>query len=514
MEYRRKLLVDEVTLFPKDLLHIFDLFSKAGKEIYLVGGGVRNILLAKKPINCDLTTNATPEETQVICAEYEPYYENTFGTVGMVIPHPSPSPSQGRENKDEIYEITTYRSEKEYSDFRHPDEVMWGKTLAEDVTRREFTISAIVIGSKPLPILPLRKGGERTEKGNLSFELIDLAGGLKDFEDGIIRTVGEPEKRFGEDALRMMRAIRLAATLSFQIEEKTLVAIMKKAPLLAKISRERVRDELLKIIGSDYPADGVRLLISTGLMEFIIPEILEGRGVEQKGHHILDVLEHMLESLSACPSRNPIIRLATLLHDVGKPATRRFHCAKCGKLIKPSEKRVDNQLVCPNCQTMQTEREATTFYAHEVVGEKMVGKIADDLRLSAKDKEKIKTLVRWHMFAYQPEMTDASIRRFIRRVGKENINDMILLRIGDRKGGGSKTTSWRLMELQKRIGEQLFEPMEINDMVVNGKDVMEILSIPPAPKVGPVLTTLFEEVLEDKSKKHRDYLLSRIKELA
>ena len=162
---------------------------------------------------------------------------------------------------------------------------------------------------------------------------------------------------------------------------------------------------------------------------------------------------------------------------------------------------------------MQTEREATTFYAHEVVGERMISKIADDLRLSAKDKEKIKTLVRWHMFAYQPEMTDASIRRFIRRVGKENINDMILLRIGDRKGGGSKTTSWRLMELQKRIGEQLFEPMEINDMVINGKDVMETLGISPGPKIGQVLKALFEEVLEDTSKNNREYLLSRVKEL-
>ncbi|MBI1871800.1 HD domain-containing protein, partial [Candidatus Collierbacteria bacterium] len=427
MEYRRKLLKDEVALFPPELVHIFELFSDAGKEIYLVGGGVRNILSGKRPVNCDLTTNATPEEIQEITKEYNPYYENDFGTVGIVV-------------GEEVYEITTYRSEKGYSDFRHPDKVIWGKTLEEDVTRREFTISAVVMSKD---------------------ELVDLVEGLSDFEEGIIRTVGNPEERFGEDALRMMRAIRLAATLSFRIEDKTLAAISKRAPLLSKISRERVRDELLKILGSDYPADGIRLLISTGLMEFIIPEVLAGRGVDQKGHHTLDVLDHMLESLAGCPSRNPIVRLATFLHDIGKPATRRFHCAKCGKLIKETEKRVDGQLVCPNCQTRQTEREATTFYGHEVVGERMVAKIADDLRLMNKDKDKIKTLVRWHMFAYQPEMTDASIRRFIRRVGKENINDMILLRIGDRKGGGSKTTSWRLMELQKRIGEQLYEPMEI-----------------------------------------------------
>ena len=316
MDYRRKLLPDEIALFPAQLVHIFDLFVAAGKEIYLVGGGVRNILVGKIPINCDLTTDATPEEIQKITKEYEPYYENDFGTVGMAI-------------GDEVYEITTYRSEKGYSDFRHPDQITWGKTLEEDVERREFTISAVVMSKH---------------------ELIDLVDGLADFEEGVIRTVGDPEARFGEDALRMMRAIRLAATLSFRIEEKTLAAIGKKAALLANISRERVRDELLKIIGSDYPADALRLLISTGLMEQIIPEILAARGVDQTGHHTLDVLDHMLESLAGCPSRDPLVRLATLLHDIGKPATKRYHCVNCGALIKQSDL-VDDHLRCPKCQT-------------------------------------------------------------------------------------------------------------------------------------------------------------------
>ena len=182
-------------------------------------------------------------------------------------------------------------------------------------------------------------------------------------------------------------------------------------------------------------------------------------------------------------------------------------------MIKQSDL-VGDHLRCPKCQTEQTTHAAGTFYGHEVIGERMVAKIADDLRLSAKEKAKLTTLVRWHMFAYQPEMTDAAIRRFIRRVGKENINDMINLRIGDRKGGGSKTTSWRLMEFQKRIGEQLFEPMEVSDMAVNGQDVMEILGIKPGPKIGQVLNTLFEEVLEDTGKNKREYLIGRIKELA
>jgi putative nucleotidyltransferase with HDIG domain len=248
-------------------------------------------------------------------------------------------------------------------------------------------------------------------------------------------------------------------------------------------------------------------------MEYIIPEILVARGVDQTGHHTLDVLDHMLSSLEACPARDPIVRLATLLHDIGKPPSKRYHCVNCGGLIKESSM-VDQMLFCPKCQTIQSPHSSATFYGHEVIGARMVEKIADDLRLSAKEKTKLVTLVRWHMFAYQPEMTDASIRRFIKRVGKENINDMIMLRIGDRKGGGSKTTSWRLMEFQKRIGEQLYEPMEINDMVVNGKDVMEILSIKPGPKVGQVLKQLFEEVIEDTSKNSREYLIGRIKALA
>lgn len=477
VKLRRKLLIDEKALFPEALVKIFDLFEKSGKEIYLVGAGVRAILSGKVPVNCDLTTNARPEETLEIVKEYEPHYENEFGMVGVPI-------------GDELYEITTYRSEKGYSDFRRPDEVYWGKTIEEDVVRRDFTMNAVVMDTD---------------------EVIDLVEGIKDFEEGIIRTVGEPEERFGEDALRMMRAIRFACTLKFAIEPKTLAAISVKSPLLSKISRERVRDELFKILASDYPADGIRLLINTGLMKFVIPEVLTARGVDQNGHHTLDVLEHMLSSLENCPSRNPVVRLATLLHDVGKPATKRLHCRKCGKTIR--DMGVATTVVCSNCQTGQDRRGATTFYGHEVVGERMVGKIADDLRLSGKDKLKLTTLVRWHMFHYQREMTDAAIRRLIRNIDKENINDMMLLRIGDRKGGGSKTTSWRLMELQKRIGEQLFEPMEINDMVVNGKDVMEILNIKPGRKVGEVLKVLFEEVLEDTSKNNKEYLEKRIREL-
>ena len=460
-------------------------FIAEGFEIYLVGGGVRNILMEKIPENCDLTTNATPEQSLKVLEKYDPFYNNDFGTVSYEVEV---------DGKKELYEVTTYRSEKEYSDFRRPDNVSWGKTLEEDVTRRDFTVNALVIGQK-----------------DGRYELIDLVEGLVDFEKGLIRAVGNPEKRFGEDALRMMRAIRFAARLGFVIEEETLKAIAVKAPLLEKISKERVRDELLKIIGSNYPADGVSLLISTGLMEQIMPEVLEGRGVMQGGHHTLTVLDHMIECLRSSSSPDPIVRFATFIHDVGKPRSQRYKCRKCGKMFRDLS---EEMTMCANCGFEQPTRGMITFYGHEVIGARMAKEICDRLRFTNKQTEKIVTLVRMHMFAYQPEMTDAAIRRIIRKVGKENIADIVLLRIADRKGSGSKTTSWRFMELQKRIGEQLFEPMEINDMVVNGKDVMEELKVEPGPVVGKVLKELFEEVLEDTSKNNRDYLLSRIVELS
>lgn len=468
---------------PLPLKEVVSLYGEAGFEIYLVGGGVRNLIMGKVPENCDLTTNATPEQSLDVLKLKSPFYNNDFGTVSYNVEV---------NGKEEIYEITTYRSEKEYTDFRRPDSVSWGKTLEEDVVRRDFTINSLVVG----------KIGEK-------YKLVDLVNGLADFEKGLIRAVGDPSQRFREDALRMMRAIRFASKMGFTIEEETLKAIGENSELLEKISKERVREELLRILQTNYPADGVRLLISTGLMKSFMPEALEGDGVIQGGHHKLTVLDHMLEALSQCPSADPIIRFATFIHDIGKPRSQRFKCRKCGKMYRDLS---EEMTTCANCAFVQPTRGMVTFYGHEVVGAKMALQIAERLRFNRKQIEKIVTLVRWHMFAYQPEMTDAAIRRLIRKVGKENISDLVMLRIADRKGSGAKTTSWRFMELQKRIGEQLFEPMEINDMVVNGKDVMEALNVPPGPIVGKILKELFEEVLEDTEKNNREYLLKRIVE--
>ncbi len=515
---RRQLTRDEENLLPIPTRDIFVRFLKADKEIYLVGAGVRAVLKGEVPKDSDFTTNARPDEIKEITADLDPFYDNIFGTVGMEVLV---------EGKKEIYEITTYRTERGYTDTRRPDEVSWGDSLEEDLNRRDFTMNAVVIGPRKTwqaemsQVKTWQANGERvleTRQG-IEYELTDYFGGLDDFGRGIIRTVGEAKKRFSEDALRMMRAIRFAAQLGFIIEEKTLEGLKENAALLQKISRERVRDELMKILKSSYPADGIHLLMTTGLMEFIIPEVLEAKDVAQTGHHVLDVYSHMLESLRGCPSSDPVVRLATLLHDVGKPKTRRLRCLKCGWVMKEKDRIEEGETAvmtryrCPRCETVQSEHQAGTFYGHEVVGARMVEEIAERLKFSKKEKEKMVTLVRWHMFSYNPEMTDASIRRFIKRVGKENINDMMLLRVGDRKGGGSKTTSWRLQELQRRIGEQLFEPMTIIDLVIKGTDVMEILKIKPSRKVGEILNALFEEVIEDTSKNSREYLIRRVEEL-
>lgn len=457
---------------PQKVMGVFDVFEKNGFDIWLVGAGVRNLLTGKSIVDPDFTTSAEPQEIQKLFKDS--FYDNKFGTVGIPVKR-SKVPPKGRAGKDqkskvEIFEITTYRTEHGYSDKRRPDKVMWGKSLEEDLARRDFTVNAMVIGR------------DRSSKGLLYF--VDPFEGESDLKKKLVRAVGDADARFKEDALRMMRAIRIGAQLSFEIEEKTLKAINKEVKLLDHVSRERVRDELVKILASDYPADGILLLASSGLLEYIIPEMLKMKGVKQIGHHIYDVWKHSIESLRGCPSTNTTIRLATMLHDIGKPPTAK---PRDGKEV--------------------------TFYGHEVVGARMAKKIAERLRFSKKQVQQIYTLVRWHMFAYDPKMTDAAIRRFVRRVGVDNINDMMMLRVGDRKGGGSKATSWRLRELQKRVGEQLYEPMTVKDLKVDGHEVMKLLIIKPGPKIGEVLNQLFEEVIEDTSKNTKENLTDRIKEL-
>jgi len=448
--------------------------EKSGFEVYLVGGCVRDLLLKKGAKDWDLTTNAAPLE--ILKVFPQGFYDNQFGTVG--IPLKGKQARLDRRQARQVMEITTYRTEHGYIDRRHPKKVSWGKSIEEDLSRRDFTINAIALR------LTSFAGGKPS-----NFEIVDPFKGQEDLEQKIIRAVGDPKKRFKEDALRLMRAIRFAAQLSFTIEEKTWSELTNDAALIKEISSERVREETLRILESDYPYEGLMLLKNSSLMEYILPELLWGIGISQVRpgrHHKSDVFTHNILSLKFCPSTDPIVRFATLLHDVGKP-----------KVISEDEKGL------------------VIFHNHEIAGAKIAHQICERLKFSKKEREKIVNLIRWHMFTVDEKITDAAVRRFIRRVGVENVKDMMDLRIGDRLGGGTQTAeSWRLKLFKKRVEEQLQPaPFSINDLAVDGNDIMKILNIKPGPKIGEILQKLFEEVDEDLSKNTKDYLTKRIKEL-
>lgn len=462
---------------------ILSTLSGAGFQVYVVGGGVRDLFQKKPVYDWDFTTNAVPE--QILRLFRKSFYDNRFGTVMVAGKHLALQFGLPLAKWSEsIFDITTFRTDHGYTDRRRPDKVSWGESIETDLSRRDFTINAMAL--KPLRREELSRMIKKQilmPETELKFELIDPFSGQVDLAKKRVRAVGNPEQRFNEDALRMMRAIRIGAQLAFTIEEKTLAAIQNSAPLLKHVSFERIRDELTKIIASEYPADGILLLHASGLLDYILPELTATINVPQAGHHIYDVWRHSVESLRHCPASDPLVRLAALLHDIGKAAAFR---------------RTDGKI---------------TFYNHEVIGANLSLEIADRLRLSRKEKRKLYILVRWHMFSYDPKMSDAAIRRFIRRVGKEYINEMMLLRIGDRKGGGSKTTSWRLRELEERIGQQLYEPMSLSDLKIDGNEIMELLQIEPGPRVGKILNSLFEEIMEDSGKNNKEYLVKRVKEL-
>ena len=361
----------------KDILHSL---QKAGFEAFVVGGCVRDILLKKEPKDWDIATSATPEEIQKIFPKS--FYTNKFGTVTILAPV-----------LKEI-EVTTYRTEAEYSDQRHPDKVSFTKRLEDDLSRRDFTINALALILETHPTPPL-SGREKSVVID-GFTIIDPFGGLKDLNAGLIRAVGNPVERFQEDALRLMRAVRFTAQLNFEIEGDTLQAIKAQAVSIQAVSQERIRDELVKIIMSDNPEKAMNLLEYTGLLKEIFPELQEGVGVGQNKHHIFTVFEHCVKSLQFAADYDYSfqVRLAALLHDIGKPRTKR------------------------------PQGNDYTFYAHEIVGAKMSEKLLKRLRFSAEDIHKISHLVRHHMFYYDiGKVTEAGMRRMLRRVGPENFDD-------------------------------------------------------------------------------------------
>jgi len=434
---------------PDRVIQFMDQFRDKKYQIFVVGGPVRDLVLGKEIKNWDFATNAKPEEIQKLFPES--FYHNTYGTVTVMI--------------DEVpFEVTPFRKEGTYSDNRHPDQIEWAETIEEDLSRRDFTINAMAYDGS---------------------NLIDLFDGQKHLKEKLVVAVGDPDKRFNEDALRLLRAVRFSSQLGFIIEEKTRSSIQKNADLIQNISWERIRDEFLKIIGSDHPAEGILLLKNTGLLHFILPEVDQCFSIDQKSpnrHHIYDVGTHLVKALEACPSKDIITRFATLLHDIGKFKTYR-------KDEKTSQ---------------------ITFYNHEVVGTHQTKEIAQRFRLSKKDTEKLVRLVQYHQFTVSEDQTDKAVRRFIREVGKEYIQDMLDLRTGDRIGSGATPTSWRLELFKKRIEEVQKEPFKVTDLKINGQDVMKILNIEPGPKVGEVLNSLFNQVVDGKLKNEQEELLTAL----
>lgn len=440
-------------VLPQSIAEFMSVLRAAGHHVYVVGGAVRELILGKEITDWDFATDTTPE--QITALFPDSFYHNAYGTVTVKWPQNSETP--------QLLEITPYRIEGTYSNSRHPDEIRWAKTLEEDLSRRDFTIGAMAFDGE---------------------HILDPYEGRKDLEARIIRAVGEPDKRFAEDALRMLRAVRFGSQLSCIIEPATLESIKKHAATIQNISLERIREEFFKILTSPHPAEGILFLKNTGLLKYILPELDVCFEVSQKSpnrHHIYDVGTHLVKSLGFCESTNVITRFATLIHDIGKVPT--YHKDESGQI---------------------------TFYNHEVVGARMTSDIADRFRLSKQEKELLVMLVAQHQFVVSEEMTDNALRRFIRNVGKENLDEMFALRHADRQGGAASETSWRTELFKKRVAALLIEPFTVKDLKIDGIDVMDVLQIKPSRQVGDVLDAVFEKVIQKELANERDVLLSHL----
>jgi tRNA nucleotidyltransferase (CCA-adding enzyme) len=448
-------------IIPNEIQDTVATLEKAGFQAYLVGGCVRDLILGTKPKDWDITTNATPE--QIIALYPHTFYENTFGTVAVVL-------DEAVDETLKMIEITPYRLESAYSDHRRPDSVQFADKLEDDLKRRDFTMNALAYNMSDM-------------------EVIDLYDGIKDIEGKIIRTVGDASERFHEDALRILRAVRFHVQLGFTISHETEDAIKKNANLLTKISRERIRDEFTKVIMSNSPMDGMLALKHLGLLTYIVPELQKTIGVEQNRAHSFDVWEHLIRTLqhSADKKWDLDIRLAALFHDISKPESRRW-----GK-----------------------EQNTWTFYGHEVLGARTVKKILEDLKYPRKLIDKVVILVRWHMFFSDTEQISLSaVRRMVANVGKENIWDLMNVRICDRIGTGRpKEDPYRLRKYHAMIEEAMRDPISVGMLKIDGKRLLEVTRETPGPKIGFTLHALLEEVLDDPSKNTAEYLENRALEL-
>jgi len=513
-----------ISKIPKEVSNITDTLEKAGFEAYLVGGCVRDLLMDREPKDWDVATNAKPE--QIISLFEKTIYENDFGTVIVCVPcetlnpdvsHLSAKPARqlvggalvsAKETFFQI-EVTPYRIEAKYSDFRHPDEIKFSDNLEDDLKRRDFTINAMAY----------RNG-----------HLTDMFGGLKDIKDKILKAVGEPDDRFKEDALRMLRAVRIALQLGFSVSYESGESISKNANLIKKISPERIRDEFSRIIMSPNPSVGIVMLQRFGLLKNIIPELEEGIGCEQLGEHIYDVWDHLLHALQHSADKNWSleVRLAALFHDIGKPKARRLAEASGDALRRSniilaglsnnlSGPRISGSLSQPDHAKLfasPASKKKYTFYGHEVIGARMTKKIMERLKFSKKEIELVEKLIRSHMFFSDTELiTLSAVRRIITKVGVENIWSLMNVRECDRVGMKKKEAPYRLRKYFAMIEEALHDPISVGQLKIDGEFMIKELNIKPGPRMGWILHALLEEVLDDPTKNTREHLSELVKSL-
>ncbi|KKQ35093.1 MAG: Polynucleotide adenylyltransferase/metal dependent phosphohydrolase [candidate division WS6 bacterium GW2011_GWA2_37_6] len=474
---------------------VADVLLENGFEAYLVGGSVRDLLTGKEPGDFDIATKALPEDIQKLFPKTVATGAK-FGTVIVVM--------EDRSGERFNVEVTTYRSESDYVGSRWPSSVKFTKSIKEDLERRDFTVNALAIDLARID-----------EPGAVPEEMVlDLFNGMQDLSDGIIRAVGEPDERFQEDALRMLRACRLASQMEFSIEPATMKSISENLDLLKNISLERVRDEILKMLyKSSKPSVGLDLLRQTGIMKLFLPELFACIGVVQPEYHIDDVYTHTLKVVDMAQDD---VKLAALFHDIGKPVT------------------------------ISQDDKGTHFYQHDIEGAKIAEKAMRRLKFSNKEIERTSLLVKHHMFYYPSAdwrknadeqkidkmhlerlreegntkkivggWTDAAVRRFIARVGGiDNLNDLIELRIADATANPkSNFTDYEIKALQERIAKVMAEDsaFKITDLAINGNDLINA-GVQKGPKIGEILSDLLEDVMENPENNTKEKLLQIVKE--
>ncbi len=436
---------------------IAKIFIKNGYKIFLVGGYIRDVLLSRRTpeLEYDLATDAKPEEVNKIFKRVIPTGIK-HGTVTII-------------KDDIVFEVTTFRSDGKYSDGRHPDNIEFSDNISDDLLRRDFSINAFAFDLKEQ-------------------KLIDNFNGLKDlWKEKIVRTIGSADERFQEDGLRLMRAVRFSTVLGFKLEDKTFRSIKKNLFMLDKVAIERIKDEFVKIINSQKPSAGIELLRITEILRKIMPELLVCFAINQNKFHKYDVYYHLLHSLDAAPQNNLPVRLAAFFHDIGKPFT---------KMIK-------------------NEEQEASFYNHEVVSALIAKKILKRLRFSNEVIDRVEKLIKFHMFYYTEEWTDSAVRRFLRKVGLELLDDLFQVREADRIGNGTKyEKSKHLVLLKQRIQKVLDEEnaFTVKHLKVSGTDIMKIKKIPPSPKVGEILNFLLEKVIDNPELNNKDILIKMVED--